>query len=150
LELATLVGCTAGALALLVLVGIPPLIARATTPATAAEAVAGLVRSLALFATLYFLVPSFVKIFADFGAKLSAAMELLFWASYTAEIIWLPTFLLLFASETLVFYLLYNNPDRRTHARRLSIVTTIACVVAVLLIAVAIALPLWKLVTEIV
>jgi hypothetical protein len=148
MELVTLAGSTIGAVALIIVIGIPPLLARATTPATAAEAVAGLVRALALFATLYFLVPGLVKIYIDFGAKLSAVTATIYWASNNAETIWLPTFLLLFASETLVFYLLYRNPDRRTQARRLSIATTIACCIVVLLIAVAIAVPLLELVEQ--
>ncbi len=101
MELVTLAGSTVGAVALIIVFGIPPLVARATTPATAAEAVAGLVRSLALFATLYFLVPGLVKIYIDFGAKLPIVTAWIDWASATAETIWLPTFLLLFASETL-------------------------------------------------
>jgi type II secretory pathway component PulF len=145
----TLVGGTAGAIAVLIAFGIPPLVARATTPATAAEGIAGVVRSLVLFGMLDLLVPALVKIYIDFGVKLSTVTASIYRASTTAETIWLPTFLLLFASETVVFYLLYRDPDRRKPARQLSILTTLACGVAVLFIVMAIAVPLWKLLPQV-
>lgn len=145
MELSTVVvGCVV-AIGLIIAFGIPPLIARATTPATAAEATAGLVRSLSLFASLYLLVPTVGKIFGDFGAELSFLTASIFEASSTAETVSLPILLLLLGGETLAFYLLFRHHDRRRQARWLSIVTTLASAVAVILIAVALAVPLFEL-----
>jgi len=148
MTIGTLAGGVVGAIAVLIVFGVPPLIARATTPATAAEAAAGVVRSLVLGAVLVLLVPSFEKIFVDFGAKVPAVTAAIFQASHAAGTISLPTCLLLFGTETFAFYRLYRNADRRPQARRLSGITTAACCAAVLLIVVAIVVPLLRLVSQ--
>ena len=142
MPIGTLIGFLVVAVAMILVFGVPPLLARATTPATASEAVAGGVRALTLFAMLFFLVPTFAKIFADFGMDLPVMTEWIVTASSAAGV-WVPTFLLFAAGETLVFYLLYRDPARRWLARGLSVAATFACVVAVLLIgaAIGVALP---------
>ena len=80
---------------------------------------------------------------------LSEITRAVFWAGDNAALTLLPTFLLIFAGETLVFYLLYRNPERRKRARRISMFTTLACVLMAIFFTVAVAVPLIRLAEQV-
>jgi hypothetical protein len=147
MPIGTLVGFVAGAVALLVVFGIPPVVARATTPATAAEAVAGVVRALVVSAVLLFQIPRYQALLSDFGIKLSPAVELVIWASANVALLF-PTFLLVAAGETFAFYSLYSNCERRIAARRLSKWATAVSVLSVVLLLAVVAVPLARLMQQ--
>jgi hypothetical protein len=134
----------AGAALLIAVAGLPPVIARATTAATAAEAVACLVRWLVLFFTLASVVPPYKKVLDDFGAMLPLHTETVIRASDAAGL-WMPGLLIVAAAETIAFYRLYADPAKRPKAKRLSWLLTASAIAAVVGVIASVALPLLRL-----
>ena len=137
----------AAGVALIIVSGLPPLLARAVTPATIAEAVAHLVRWAVLFATLAVLLPYCNKIFDDFGSRLPLLTELVLRASFAAAV-WMPGLLLVGAAATLLFHRLYRDLATRPLAKRLSLLSTGTALVVVLGVGVAVCLPLIQLLND--
>jgi len=141
------VAYTAGAVVLLFLAGLPPRFARATTPATAAEAAAHAVRWLTLFVTLVFVVPMHEKLFKDFGVKIPFLTGLVIRASDMATL-WMPGLLLIAAALTVAFHRLHRDPAKRPQALRISRLATAATIASVLAVLAPLCLPLIRIGTD--
>lgn len=137
----------AAGVALIVVSGLPPLLARAVTPATVAEAVAHLVRWAVLFGTLTVAIPHLQKIFDDFGSRLPFLTELVLRAS-SAATVWMPGLLLVGAAATLMFHRLYRETASRSLAKRVSLLSTAAALVVVLGVMAVVCLPLIQLLND--